>query len=103
MRSPHRVRICRNRRLYDSTSHRYVSFEGLLSLVDFGVNFILMDENNGADRTNEFLLRLLCRRDGVMPSSTPVLTDEFLRDLLRLEAIIDIQRCAHSSILIFIG
>lgn len=65
-----------NRRLYDTTQHRYVTLKDLRDLVLRNVSFVIQDRRNHTDLTYPTLLTLL--GDGA-----PILSREFLLNAIR--------------------
>lgn len=88
MSSKREIRIYRNRRIYDRAQHRYIKYQDLYQLIDQGIEFNIQEQDSGRDCTDRILLDLLLRRAAAEQprKNPPVVTEEFLRQLLRLSA-----------------
>ena len=73
----------RNRRLYDTTTHRYITLKDLRELVLRDVSFVIRDKSSGADLTRAALLSLLI--DGETSNSETVLGLDFLLGTIRAQ------------------
>jgi polyhydroxyalkanoate synthesis repressor PhaR len=73
----------RNRRLYDTTAHRYIKLKDLRELVLRDVSFVIRDKSSGADLTRAALWSLLV--DGETSSCGTVLGLDFLLGTIRAQ------------------
>lgn len=73
----------RNRRLYDTATHRYIKLKDLRELVTREVSFVIRDKVSGADLTRAALLNLLI--DGETSSCEMVLCLDFLLKTIRAQ------------------
>jgi polyhydroxyalkanoate synthesis regulator protein len=82
----HKIVFQNNRRMRDLKDGRFVTKEDLLLLMDADVTFCVYDQKSGNDLTGEILVQLLCMRAGSAVEDRPVMTDNFLRELIRIRA-----------------
>jgi polyhydroxyalkanoate synthesis repressor PhaR len=73
----------RNRRLYDTTTHRCIKLKDLRELVLRDVSFVIRDKITGADLTRAALLSLLI--DGETSNCETVLGLDFLLGAIRAQ------------------
>jgi polyhydroxyalkanoate synthesis repressor PhaR len=73
----------RNRRLYDTTTHSYITLKDLRELVLRDVSFVIRDKSCGADLTRAALLSLLI--DGETSNGETVLGLDFLLWTIRAQ------------------
>ena len=73
----------RNRRLYDTTTHRYIKLKDLRELVLRDVSFVIRDKSSGNDLTRAALLSLLV--DGETSNTERVLGLDFLLGTIRAQ------------------
>jgi polyhydroxyalkanoate synthesis repressor PhaR len=72
-----------NRRLYDTTIHRYIKLKDLRELVLRDVSFVIRNKNSGADLTRAALLSLLIECETA--NCEPVLDLDFLLGIIRAQ------------------
>jgi len=80
MTQPRLIRKYVNRRLYDTVQSRYVNLEDLRRLILQGTDIVVKDQSNDQDITTTVLLQIICE---TQRSSTPLLTADFLTDVIR--------------------
>jgi polyhydroxyalkanoate synthesis repressor PhaR len=73
----------RNRRLYDTTAHRYITLKDLRDLVLRDVSFVIRNRSSGADLTRAALLSLII--DGETSNAKTVLDQDFLLGTIRAQ------------------
>jgi polyhydroxyalkanoate synthesis repressor PhaR len=72
-----------NRRLYDTTAHRYITLKDLRELVLRDVSFVIRNKSSGADLTRATLLSLLIECE--TSKREPVLDLDFILGIIRAQ------------------
>ena len=79
------IRLYPNRRLYDPVVAGYIKYSDVLTLVRDGSTVKVEDTVSGKDRTAKVLVDLVVLEEQAATADrAPVLTEAFLRDLIRL-------------------
>jgi polyhydroxyalkanoate synthesis repressor PhaR len=85
LKSTRDIRLYPNRRLYDPVVAGYIKYSDVLALVRDGSTVKIEDTVSGKDRTAKVLVDLVVLEEQAAGSARePVLTEGFLRDLIRL-------------------
>lgn len=69
-----------NRRLYDTAISSYITLEDVKDLIINCVEFKVIDAKTQEDLTHPTLLQIIAEQEG---SQTPILTNQFLQQLIR--------------------
>jgi len=83
LNSTRAIRLYPNRRLYDPVVAGYIKYSDVLALVRDGSTVKIEDTVSGKDRTAKVLVDLVVLKEQGS-TGQPVLTESFLRDLIRL-------------------
>jgi polyhydroxyalkanoate synthesis repressor PhaR len=82
---PLEIRAYKNRRFYDPVRSGYITYDDIEELIRRGIDFRIIDRETGRERTSEVMLDVLISREQRLPAGkSPCLTEEFLRDLIRM-------------------
>jgi len=73
-----------NRRMYDTTQHRYVTLDEIRRFVLNGVDFTVIDKRDQSDITFATLLNVLAKVDAALRE--PCLDRQFLLDAIRAQS-----------------
>jgi len=85
LKSTRAIRLYPNRRLYDPVVAGYIKYSDVLALVRDGSTVQVEDTVSGKDRTAKVLVDLVVLEEQATDADRePVLTETFLRDLIRL-------------------
>ncbi len=88
MSDKRRIRLYKNRRLYDCDGHCYVTHDDLRHLLDEEVEFQIEEQWSGHDCTHRILAEILVESEAKDRSRTRTnrMTAEFLRQLICVHA-----------------
>jgi polyhydroxyalkanoate synthesis repressor PhaR len=89
MTAQREIRVYRNRRLYDTADHRYITYRELYALLEDGRTFTIHEHSTGVDYTDSVILDLALQREAESKAALdgPLLTSAFLLELIRLKAV----------------
>jgi polyhydroxyalkanoate synthesis repressor PhaR len=83
-----------NRRMYDTTQHRYVTLEEIRQFVLNGVDFTVLDKRDQSDMTFATLLNVLAKVHATRRGD-PGLDRQFLLDAIRAQS--DVVRVSAAA------
>src|SRR5512133_4203774 len=73
------IRKYGNRRLYDTSTSRYINLEQLAAMVRNGTDLKVVDAKSGEDRTHVTMTQIIVESAKQQPTSLPI---ELLRELI---------------------
>jgi polyhydroxyalkanoate synthesis repressor PhaR len=80
MAEQHLIKKYANRRLYDTTSSKHITLEGIHNLIVQGHDVTIIDDTSGEDISRSVLLQIIAERE---QGGRPMLDTEFLTRILR--------------------
>ena len=80
MAEQHLIKKYANRRLYDTTSSKHITLEGIHNLIVQGHDVTIIDDTSGDDISRSVLLQIIAERE---QGGRPMLDTEFLTRILR--------------------
>jgi polyhydroxyalkanoate synthesis repressor PhaR len=83
MKSVRQIHLYPNRRLYDLTASKYVTYADLLKLMRKGIDFEVIDSVRSRDHTNKVLLDIMIGEEMQSTANEELLPRGLLLDLIR--------------------
>ena len=80
MAEQHLIKKYANRRLYDTTSSKHITLDGIHKLIVQGHDVTIIDDTSGEDISRSVLLQIIAERE---QGGRPMLDTEFLTRILR--------------------
>ena len=77
---PRKIKKYSNRRLYDTTTSKYITLNDVRQLVMDGVDFVVRDVSTGEDITRQILLQVIAEQES---GGQPMFTKELLTQMIR--------------------